>query len=194
MGSDFALLHPDFLQRRPAQARQIEKIQRVGIFFGGSDLTCETRKVLEAISQTKVCADWQVEVILGKQHKDSDAIVSLLPPAQLTVYDRIDEMAGFIARQDVFFGACGVSALERCCLGVPSFGVVIADNQQVIARNLASSEGLILVGDGRETTAGTWARVINEKLGLKLLNEVAIKAHRLCDGRGVERVCREIQL
>ncbi|MBL6431055.1 MAG: hypothetical protein HPM95_06840 [Alphaproteobacteria bacterium] len=58
---------------------------------------------------------------------------------RLEIHRDIRDMAGFLSRMDLAVGAAGSSAWERCCLGLPSVMLVIADNQQAIAHALSEA-------------------------------------------------------
>ena len=45
-------------------------------------------------------------------------------------------MAEIMANSDLAIGAAGSTSWERCCLGLPTIMLVLADNQQVIASAL----------------------------------------------------------
>ena len=47
-------------------------------------------------------------------------------------------MAELMANSDLAIGAAGSTSWERCCLGLPTIMLVLADNQQVIASALES--------------------------------------------------------
>ena len=50
-------------------------------------------------------------------------------------------MAELIYEADLAFAAGGTSTWERCCLGLPTFLVKIADNQEKIFKELGQKEG-----------------------------------------------------
>jgi UDP-4-amino-4,6-dideoxy-N-acetyl-beta-L-altrosamine N-acetyltransferase len=58
----------------------------------------------------------------------------------------VKDMAALLADVDLAIGAAGQSALERCCLGVPSIVVVLAANQEAGARALAGEGAALVLG------------------------------------------------
>jgi spore coat polysaccharide biosynthesis predicted glycosyltransferase SpsG len=60
-----------------------------------------------------------------------------------------------MASSDIAVGAGGGTSWERCCLGLPTVMLVLADNQAAIAQSLASSGAAELVhrGDASALTA-----------------------------------------
>jgi UDP-2,4-diacetamido-2,4,6-trideoxy-beta-L-altropyranose hydrolase len=136
-GSQFALLDPRFRQARERLGARGDQLRRVLVSFGGTDPAGATARALEALSAAKLRA--AIDVVLGTANNDMGRIRQLAaeldPPA--TIHVAVDDMASLIARADMAIGAGGVSALERCCLGVPSITITIADNQRKLACELA---------------------------------------------------------
>ena len=56
------------------------------------------------------------------------------------------DMANLMLSADIAIGACGGTAWERCCLGLPCLTTVNAKNQQLIADNLSAADGIINLG------------------------------------------------
>ena len=48
----------------------------------------------------------------------------------------VNNMAEIMANSDLAIGAAGSTSWERCCLGLPTIMLVLANNQQVIASAL----------------------------------------------------------
>lgn len=91
-------------------------------------------------------------------------------------------MAELMANVDLAIGAAGSSVWERCCLGLPSIIIPIADNQKPIAEFLAKEKLAIVISDYSELN-------LIEQF-YKKLNPVLIS--HFCDGLGVERVVKKM--
>ncbi len=52
----------------------------------------------------------------------------------------IDNMAQFLVSMDLAIGSCGVNAIERCCMGVPSLVFKTVENQQRNCHTLISNK------------------------------------------------------
>ena len=61
------------------------------------------------------------------------------------------DMARLIRDADLAIGAGGMSAWERCCLGLPSLLVPVAENQQQSAAALAAAQAVHLVSNDSAT-------------------------------------------
>ena len=110
---------------------------------------------------------------------------SLPWPVEIRV--NADNMAELMAHADLAIGAAGSTAWERCCLGLPSIVLVLADNQRAIASQLhaaaaarqldihAAQFGRELAKVLQHTDAIAWAKCSRH-------------AAALLDGEGVHRV------
>jgi UDP-2,4-diacetamido-2,4,6-trideoxy-beta-L-altropyranose hydrolase len=188
-GSRFALLDPRFRRARERLGAPSDEVRRLLVGFGGTDPAGATARVLEALVIAKLGA--AVDVILGTANDDIGRIEQLAaqldPPA--AVHVSVDDMAGMIARADMAIGAGGVSALERCCLGVPSITITIAENQHKLADELALSgaaENLGPVGElSTRDIADAVSRLASDSARRGKMRAAALT---VTDGLGAARV------
>jgi UDP-2,4-diacetamido-2,4,6-trideoxy-beta-L-altropyranose hydrolase len=188
-GSQFALLDPRFRQAREQLGAPADQMRRVLVSFGGTDPAGATVRALEALAVAKLRA--AVDVVLGTDNDNMGRIRQLAaeldPPAMVHV--SVDDMASLIAQADMAIGAGGVSALERCCLGVPSITVTIADNQRKLADQLAQAgvtENLgPLTALSVRDFADAVARLASDSARRR---EMRAEALAIADGLGVARV------
>ena len=99
----------------------------------------------------------------------------------------VEDMADLMAGADLAIGAAGVSAWERCCVGLPSLLVVLAANQQRGARALHADGAALLLGSAatlRETLVPALQRCARPGV----LAELSAAAANVTDGAGVGRV------
>lgn len=102
-------------------------------------------------------------------------------------------MAELIATADLAIGAGGSASWERCCLGLPSILVALADNQINIANGLDSLGACIYIGKIEEISDHTLKDIIEKLLhSPQQLKNFSEKAYSLVDGLGVDRVCQEM--
>jgi UDP-2,4-diacetamido-2,4,6-trideoxy-beta-L-altropyranose hydrolase len=188
-GSQFALLDPRFRQAREQLGAPADQIRRVLVSFGGTDPAGATVRALEALGVAKLRA--AVDVVLGTDNDNMGRIRQLAaeldPPAMVHV--SVDDMAGLIASADMAIGAGGVSALERCCLGMPSIIITIADNQHKLAAELAlahAAENLgPLAGLSVRDIADAVVRAASDPAWRREMRAAALA---IADGLGVARV------
>jgi UDP-2,4-diacetamido-2,4,6-trideoxy-beta-L-altropyranose hydrolase len=192
VGSDYALLRPEFARRRPAAlAARGRNAARALVAMGNADPSDMTSHALAALE--RAAPEIAVDVLLGSGSPNvaqvRAAVARLGPSARLHLDS--DAVADLMAHADLCVGACGSTAWERCALGLPTVGVVTATNQASIAANLERAGALLWVRaahDEPALVAAIGALVRDDKLRA----EMSRKAARICDANGVGRVVEAV--
>jgi len=196
VGADYAPLRLDFAQRRAAAlARRATTIEPRSLLIavGGSDSFDVTSRVIEALDPTRdMGLSWvdTAHVVLAGMAPHLDRVrsrASRLPKVQLHVDTR--EMPDLMVASDIAIGGSGVTAIERCVLGLPTLIVVMAENQEGSARRLAKLGATRTLGHGATLTARAIARDLTAlHADTVAYREMVTAASMLCDGRGLERI------
>lgn len=186
VGPRYALLRTEFAEAR--RTHRAGSATRLNVFMGGTDSEGATVRVLDELAGR---VHWEkLDVILGAKCPYLDVVrqrIGRLPGSELHV--DCDYVAKLLARADIGIGAGGVASLERCCLGLPSLGICVAENQ---AGGLAALAQLGVMGSlGALSKLGV-GEVASAVCGLMAeparLREMSEKAMALVDGHGVQRV------
>ena len=196
-GEDFALLRPEFAELRQVslQRRKLPRLKSLLVSMGGADRDNNTSVALKALNECPMPADCQVTVVLGSTTpwltKVEEVVSTLKWDAR--VLNGSDEMARIMSQSDLAIGACGVTGMERACLGLPSIMLETADNQ---APFLAAFEarGLAVTAPGFQYQSENEKRVTISQLFRKALNgeNNPITIDSNIDGLGSERVADAI--
>tara|TARA_R110002012_G_scaffold242832_1_gene417316 strand:- start:16349 stop:17614 length:1266 start_codon:yes stop_codon:yes gene_type:complete len=102
-------------------------------------------------------------------------------------------MASLMLSADIAIGACGGTAWERCCLGLPCLTTVNAENQQLIADNLTQAGAIINLGWHQEVTAKTiMSFLMNIIKQPKMYKEMVEACFNVCDGEGAKKVAKQL--
>lgn len=171
-GAQFALLRPEFAQWRDysLKRRKQGNLQHLLINLGGVDKDNVTTQILEALVNASLPAVCRITVAMGATApwiKEVEQQAKLLPwPTEVKV--GVNNMAELMANSDLALGAAGATSWERCCLGLPSVMVVLAENQRTIAKNL-EKQGLALFLDRNDISTE------NIKIKIKRLIQMADK-------------------
>lgn len=195
IGPDAALLRPGFAAARPASlARRSQgTLHHLLISMGGADPQDATARCLRALAGGALPAKARITVVLGALADSADRVAraaATLPwPTQ--VLNDVADMAPLLASADLAIGAAGGSAWERCCLGLPTLLLVLADNQQ------AGQAALVTAGAGLSLgTPDDLPRSLPAALQAVAppgaLNALSQRAAALCDGGGAERVAEAL--
>jgi UDP-2,4-diacetamido-2,4,6-trideoxy-beta-L-altropyranose hydrolase len=189
-GSTFALLDRRYraarLEREPAG----ERVARILVNFGGVDAADGIGLALAALA--KAALGVEVDVALGAASPNLarvQALAATLGPAAHVHVDTAD-MAGLAARADLAIGAGGVSALERCCIGLPAIVVTVAENQRGNAESLARLGAIVDLGPIESVTADALADALRALASDRAARaEMRAAGAGACDGLGAWRVC-----
>ncbi|HUC64509.1 MAG TPA: UDP-2,4-diacetamido-2,4,6-trideoxy-beta-L-altropyranose hydrolase [Stellaceae bacterium] len=192
-GAGYALLDRRFRASRRQRGEEPGAIRRVLVSFGWSDPVGATALAIEALIRAGLGVE--VDVVLGANSRSLDRarqlIGALQPEAHMLT--AVDDMAGLLAVADLAVGAGGTSALERCCVGLPSIIVPIADNQRDNAASLSQLGAGQVLRPALSLGVDELAAAIRELAGDRARRQAISAAGRdLCDGWGAARVAAQI--
>lgn len=189
LGPAYALLRPEFAGQRESLPERSGRIDRVLICYGGSDPGNETAKALSAIKCLSK-PQLAVDVAIGLSNPNGDSISALcreMPDVEL--HRGANNMAELMARADLAIGAGGVMSWERCCLGLPTIAVHIADNQIGALTALAGCGAVAYLGSAASVTVDQIAGTLRSMLDdLARTRAMGLVARTLVDGLGNSRV------
>ena len=90
---------------------------------------------------------------------------------------------------DFAIGACGVTAWERCYIGLPTICIKTAENQDFIYKTLLGKHMIVDGGDWTNFSKKELLKKINLiSLDSELRKKISLKCKNLIDGQGVSRV------
>lgn len=196
-GSEFALLRPEFAALRPysLQRRAQPAFRELLITMGGVDKDNATGQVLQALHSCPLPANCRITVVMG-------ATAPWLDEVRKSAYDMpwptrvlvgVSNMAQLMAESDLAIGAAGATSWERCCLGVPTIMVVLAENQRTVALGLEQSGAAKLISLGPSAPAKfreLLLPLIDDPAKLLCMSECAAS---IVDGSGVNAVIRQME-
>ncbi len=192
-GAQYAFLRPQFVQNRGTslerRRKNSYKLDRVLIYVSFTDPHDITGKALQACDL--VSDKLNIDVILSQHHPDENKLKQMADKSehQVTFHSDVSEMAVLMAQADLAIGAGGTTSWERCCLGVPTLLIEIADNQKMVSKALAKARAVENLGWHAALDIQNIADKISElKSDVDKVKSMSDKAQQICDGRGVERV------
>lgn len=191
LGPQHALLRAEFARERARLRQRDGELQRVLIFFGGSDPTNETSKALDGVLNLGR-PNLAIDVVVGEANPHKDAVQRKCGTSPHTSYHcQVDNMAELMAQADLSLGAGGSASWERCCLALPTVAAVLADNQARIAATLARQGALLNLGESDSLKTADYSTAVGS-LDRAALREMSRAAGTLVDGCGAARVAAEL--
>ncbi|MCS6809460.1 MAG: UDP-2,4-diacetamido-2,4,6-trideoxy-beta-L-altropyranose hydrolase [Bacteroidota bacterium] len=194
LGPTYALLRPEFREVRRRLGKRIVRsgtVQRIVIFFGGSDPSNETSKAVRALHMLGH-REIQVDVIVGVANPHRCEVEELcMHMPNMHFHCQVPNMADVMAQADLALGAGGSTTWERCCMGLPTIAMVIAENQAEMTETAARYGVQWNLGwsrnCGSEDIAVALQNIMHDNA---LLHHMSFRAQQLVDGYGVQRVLK----
>lgn len=211
IGSDHAILRPEFARLRPeAAARRTIRAQSpegkrsILVAMGGGDPDDVLVSLLGPLLNLAKERDLNIHALVGGAYPHMARLEALSHGAErLTIHHNIPSVANLLGEVDLCIGASGTSTWERCCLGLPTMNLIIAENQRGIARSLAQ-EGIVAWGgevslaegrgrlriDGKDPA--TWVQDVFLPFldDRSLQSMLSRKGMEIVDGFGTTRILR----
>lgn len=191
IGPRYALLRPEFAEWRDwslERRRRGGPLKRLLVSLGGVDKDNVTGQVLDALSGIDLPEGLEITVVMGASapwlENVRDRARQMPCPAEVVV--NVTDMARHMAEADLAIGAAGSTAWERCCLGLTTIVLVLAENQQLIAHALhvEGAAHALPANDPIGELVNQW-NVITQQDHLDRLSR---RAASLVDGLGGDRV------
>lgn len=195
-GPSYALLRPEFAQQRPCSLarRRTPALEHVLITMGGIDRDNATGRVLEALKAAKLPKSCRITVVMGAQAPWLQSVrrVARTMPWPTQVQVNIPDMAGLMAQADLAIGAAGSTSWERCCLGLPTLMMALAENQIFIADNLHRRNVAISLGDVSQAPSNLCSVIAKLKSHPGSLTDISSSAAAIVDGTGTATIVKHL--
>ena len=187
-GAAYALLRPDFARERPAALERRKKggpVERILISLGTTDIGGITARVLDsALAAAPGCV---FDVVLGERAPSLERARAVADgDPRVTLHVDTTAMAQLMRDADLAIGAAGTTSWERCCLGLPTLALVLAENQRMISEQLARAGAHWTVEIVERDRLITSLRLLIEDNAAR--QDMARKAAEVTGGRGTSQV------
>jgi UDP-2,4-diacetamido-2,4,6-trideoxy-beta-L-altropyranose hydrolase len=197
-GSQYALLRPEFATLRPySLQRRVQPVLReLLITMGGVDKDNATGQVLASLLACPLPAECRITVIMGTTAPWLDKVRKQAQemPWPTRVLVGVSDMAQLMAESDLAIGAAGATSWERCCLGLPTIMLVLAENQGKIAKGLERSGGVKLIEHGQNTETQLREELLQLVGNPSQLTHMSDCAAIVVDGSGVDVVTCKLEI
>lgn len=192
IGPSYALLRPEFAALRPyslSRHQTKSTLRRLLITMGGVDQLNATGQVLEALKTCVLPSDCCITVVMGLTAPWVESVRNLAArmPWPTEVVVDVSDIAQRMADSDLTIGAAGSTSWERCCLGVPTLMVVLADNQRSGALALDAANAARVIGAVSDiaTKLPSAVRELNDS---DRRIRMSLAASAIVDGQGIEKI------
>ncbi|MFJ7663186.1 UDP-2,4-diacetamido-2,4,6-trideoxy-beta-L-altropyranose hydrolase [Lysinibacillus sp. NPDC097162] len=154
LGPSHALLRDEFIEAKKHIKPFNGRVEHLFIFFGGSDPTNETEKVLLAIKSIIEQYKLVVDVVVGNSNPNKLKIKQICDEIENTHYHcQVNNIAELMAQADLAIGGGGATTWERAFLRLPSIVIAVAKNQVEVAKAVANTGAIVYLGVSDEIKA-----------------------------------------
>ena len=192
IGPRYALLRAEFAKLREVsrQRRLKPQLKRILISLGGVDATNITGRVLNALAESDLPVETELDIVMGASAPYLEEVrrQAVRLPFRTTVSVDVTDMAERMYSADLSIGAAGSTSWERCCLGLPTVLVILADNQVSGARALHTWGAAIAIDHTTEALEIDLSASLIVLSGSKALQRMSNAAAEVTVGDGVGRV------
>ncbi|MBT8633195.1 UDP-2,4-diacetamido-2,4,6-trideoxy-beta-L-altropyranose hydrolase [Polynucleobacter paneuropaeus] len=186
LGPRYALLREEFRKLRTEVKPHIGDVKRILVFFGGIDVRNYTAVAIKALKELNI--KLHIDVVIGAQHPHCEQIQNACIAYGFILHVQTSSMAKLISEADLAIGAGGSASWERCCLGLPTLTIAVAENQINIAKSLGSIGACCYLGEEVVVNSHILQHAINKLLlapgKIRLISQQALL---LVDGLGTSR-------
>ncbi len=146
LGPKYALLQPLYSELYARTPPREGSVQRVLVYFGGADAGNLTGLAITAFLSLKR-NDVALDVVLNTNGTHSETIRRQTHGQQnITLHSSLPTLAPLMVKADLSIGGGGATSWERCCLGLPTLVITLAENQKPIAAKLDQARTNSLAG------------------------------------------------
>ncbi len=187
-GSAYMLLRDIFAKKRQAalnKRKSLKKIENIFICLGSGDPENTTGLVLQGLEEVE--GPLKINIILSSKAMHLKDVQEFQSHHSVHIHLDCPNVEDLMIEADIAYGAGGTMSWERCCLGLPTFVIEIAENQKMIAQKLHDA--------GAVYNLGWWSDVSAQDIGQRFnalrvddLQEMSVKAASICDGHGAQKV------
>jgi len=196
IGPQYALLRPEFatLRTESLARRKHPKLQHLLITLGGTDPDNVTEQVLHALCNCTLPRELHITVVMGAHAPWLEQVQTTANtmPRPTRVLVNVTHMAELMTSSDLCIGAAGGTAWERCCLGLPSLILALADNQQAGALALHMN-GAALLFRTKEDLEVLMQNPLLSGENPTLLDQLSFAAAGVTSGNGLSCVIQELE-
>lgn len=194
LGPRFALLRNEFKGWREKSLRDRfeRKVGKILITMGGADPMNYTLRLLKELSKSKNAKNCEFVVIVGALYPHFDTLNDFISFSYLkvSVLSNVTNMAEIMSSCDLCIGAAGSTSWERCCLGLPTIALAVAENQKEILNQLQKYG--VVIASNLQNVCLDFDCIFGSNQDSEL-NRLSKNSSSICDGEGVTRVLDHLE-
>ena len=189
-GPQYALLHPCYANLRKQAKPRTFPLKNLLVFFGGFDSFNITGLVLEALENLPTPFE-SINIVISKQSLHYEQIRNRIKDSSnIQLHSDIPSLAELILKADLAIGAGGSTTWERCCLGLPTLVVTVAQNQRPVSHHLNQLGLVSWVADASTVQPEHIIHALKKCLSMDNISLWSKQCMDICSGQGSNQVVK----
>jgi UDP-2,4-diacetamido-2,4,6-trideoxy-beta-L-altropyranose hydrolase len=194
LGPGYALLQSEYAELHSRTPPRTGLVQRILVYFGGVDkhnLTGRTIAAFFALDRLDIMLDVVINpaspnaAVVREQTQDH---------TNITLHETLPSLAPLMLKADLAIGAGGATSWERCCLGLPSLAITLAENQKPIAAELDKQHLVHWLGHHDTVSELSLKIALQDELNAEGMADWSNRCRNMVDAKGTERVASIVSL
>lgn len=188
LGTQYLLVREEFRNLAPIKIKNHAK--RIFLTVGGSDTLNETKKLLLMIKDIPN----EIEVVIGPIFPYQQEVIKEFKKYKNIKFHKCPNMGELAMQCDMAISSCGSTLYELGLLGIPTVGIVNADNQYELAKRMSEVNMIKYIGRIEEIEANILKEVVlqlannkEERMKLQIQNQIVLNAN------GVQEIAKYIE-
>lgn len=136
LGTQYLLMREEFRKLKPIEIK--EKVEKIFVTVGATDSYNLTGKLLEMIKDL----NYEWHIVIGPVFPFKDELMNRYRNYSNIIFEVCPQMSDLASKCDMAICSCGSTLYEMGIIGVPTIGIVVADNQKQLAERM-NAAGLI---------------------------------------------------
>jgi UDP-2,4-diacetamido-2,4,6-trideoxy-beta-L-altropyranose hydrolase len=194
LGLRYVLLRPEFIEQSVTVPKSSKIARKLLVTLGGGDFDNQTLKVIKAIEEVKIDG-LEAVIVVGPANPHLKQLQAIIKDSRVPIHLKVNttHMAELMTWADMAVTAGGSTCWELACMGLPALVIILAENQQAVAKGLEEREAIINLGWHHNLSPVRIAKALeNLLLNAARRGKMAEISRKLIDGKGTERVLSEL--
>lgn len=164
LGTKYAMLRPRFLEELNSKIKNIHKIKKVLVCFGGADLHDFSSKITNYLLPYNQIIE--INVIVGAAYKHREIFDLQKKDNRIKILSNLSESEMLAVMKSSDMGVLPTSTIsfEASAVGMLILGGYFVDNQEAIYRGFVETNSIYQIGDYNKITDQKMNKILNEVL------------------------------
>lgn len=193
LGLRYAILAPEYRAFRKTMSARNGIINRVLVYFGGTDWQNMTTLALKALSQDEF-RFLEVDVVVGSNYPFLSDLKELISRRSKTnLHQSLPNLASLMSFADLAIGAGGTTMWERMSMGLNALVISLADNQLPACESLQKEDLIHYLGSYNDLSVGMLTKYLRQRIANTEQNsDLSSRISEYIDGLGDLRIVQAI--